>query len=175
MRSFGVIMTLGSMLVLPAIAVILPGGVLLGRHTADPDVSGAFASSDHDLIGDGSGSNLASGVRGDQVGSAASPIDPLLGPPQNNGGPTQTMALLPGSPAIAAGGAVTTLTQAAGATATTLFVQNPAAIASTNKLRRLMPRTTSPPSPHDAGRRRRCKTRRRCRSRRCCPRHPDRS
>ena len=38
-RSFGVIMTLGSMLVLLAIAVILPGGVLLGRHTADPDVS----------------------------------------------------------------------------------------------------------------------------------------
>jgi len=37
-RSFGVIMTLGSMLVLPAIAGILPGGVLLGRQTADPDV-----------------------------------------------------------------------------------------------------------------------------------------
>ena len=32
-------MTLGSMLVLAAIAAILPGGVLLGRHTADPDVS----------------------------------------------------------------------------------------------------------------------------------------
>jgi predicted RND superfamily exporter protein len=40
-RSFGVIMTLGSMLVLAAIAVILPGGVLLGRITADPDVSAA--------------------------------------------------------------------------------------------------------------------------------------
>jgi hypothetical protein len=38
-QSFGVIMTLGSMLVLVAIATILPGGVLLGRHTADPDVS----------------------------------------------------------------------------------------------------------------------------------------
>jgi predicted RND superfamily exporter protein len=31
-------MTLGSMLVLVAIAAILPGGVLLGRQTADPDV-----------------------------------------------------------------------------------------------------------------------------------------
>ena len=40
-RSFGVIMTLGSMLVLAAIVAILPGGVLLGRHTADPDVSAA--------------------------------------------------------------------------------------------------------------------------------------
>ncbi|MBI3863930.1 MAG: MMPL family transporter [Planctomycetia bacterium] len=38
-RSFGIVMTLGSMLVLVAIAAILPGGVLLGRHTADPDVS----------------------------------------------------------------------------------------------------------------------------------------
>src|SRR6185369_6103828 len=27
-------------------------------------------------------------------------LDPLLGPLQNNGGPTPTMALLPGSPAI---------------------------------------------------------------------------
>lgn len=40
-RSFGVIMTLGSMLVLVAIAAILPGAVLLGRQTADPDVSAA--------------------------------------------------------------------------------------------------------------------------------------
>jgi predicted RND superfamily exporter protein len=38
-RSFGVIMTLGSMLVLVAIAAIFPGGVLLGKRTADPDVS----------------------------------------------------------------------------------------------------------------------------------------
>jgi hypothetical protein len=30
-------------------------------------------------------------------------IDPRLGPLQNNGGPTQTEALLPGSPAIGAG------------------------------------------------------------------------
>ena len=29
--------------------------------------------------------------------------DPLLGPLQNNGGPTETMALLPGSPAIDGG------------------------------------------------------------------------
>jgi len=29
--------------------------------------------------------------------------DPVLGPLQNNGGPTQTQALLPGSPAIDAG------------------------------------------------------------------------
>src|SRR5207249_7364866 len=56
------------------------------------------------LIGDGSGaSGLSDGTNGNQVGSASSPIDPLLGPLQNNGGPTQTMALLPGSPALDAG------------------------------------------------------------------------
>jgi len=35
--------------------------------------------------------------------SSRSNTDPLLGPLQSNGGPTQTMALLPGSPAIDAG------------------------------------------------------------------------
>ena len=30
-------------------------------------------------------------------------ISPMLGPLQNNGGPTQTQALLPGSPAVDAG------------------------------------------------------------------------
>ena len=39
------------------------------------------------------------------MGSAASPIDPLLAPLGDYGGPTQTMALLPGSPAIHAGSA----------------------------------------------------------------------
>src|SRR5262245_23531056 len=37
------------------------------------------------------------------VGTAATPIDPMLAPLQDNGGPTQTMALLPGSPAIGTG------------------------------------------------------------------------
>src|SRR5262249_30509049 len=43
------------------------------------------------------------GVNGDQAGSVASPLDPRLGTLQNNGSPTLTMALLPGSPAIDAG------------------------------------------------------------------------
>jgi len=37
------------------------------------------------------------------IGSAASPSQPLLGPLVANGGPTLTMALFPGSPAVAAG------------------------------------------------------------------------
>jgi hypothetical protein len=43
---------------------------------------------------------FTNGVNGDQVGTAAAPLDPLLGPLQNNGGPTKTHALLAGSPAI---------------------------------------------------------------------------
>jgi Right handed beta helix region len=78
--------------------------ILAGNHgpASSPDVQGQMASQGHNLIGDGTG---ASGLTapGDQVGSAAAPIDPRLGPLQNNGGPTATMALLPGSPAINAG------------------------------------------------------------------------
>lgn len=63
------------------------------------DVYGAFASHGFNLIGKrqaSTGFNHAS----DQTGTLAAPLDPLLGPLQNNGGPTATMALQPGSPAI---------------------------------------------------------------------------
>jgi hypothetical protein len=39
-------------------------------------------------------------VNGDMTGTLAAPLDPKLGPLQNNGGPTWTRALLIGSPAI---------------------------------------------------------------------------
>jgi hypothetical protein len=53
------------------------------------------------MIGDGSaGSGYAAT---DLVGTSASPIDPKLGMLQDNGGPTMSMALLPGSPALNAG------------------------------------------------------------------------
>jgi hypothetical protein len=62
------------------------------------------------LIGDGTGlSGISHGVNGNQVGTAASPIDPRLGPLQDNGGPTPTHALLPGSPAINAASAARAL------------------------------------------------------------------
>ena len=65
-----------------------------------PDVSGDFASGGHNLIGDGTGAGFTDGVSGDVVGTSANPIDPRLGALRNNGGLTQTMALLAGSPAI---------------------------------------------------------------------------
>jgi len=75
------------------------------RGTAAPvddDVYGygtLEASSSYNLIGDaGSAGGLIDGVNGNIVGA-----DPLLGPLADNGGPTLTHALLPGSPAIDAG------------------------------------------------------------------------
>ncbi|MEG5067217.1 choice-of-anchor Q domain-containing protein, partial [Microcoleus sp. B3-A4] len=77
---------------------------IVAQNTAatDPDVSGSFASGGYNLIGDGTGSTGFTAV-GDRVGTAAAPIDPLLNPLADNGGPTQTRALQPGSPAINGG------------------------------------------------------------------------
>ena len=63
--------------------------------------SGAFTSQGHNLIGETDGSS--GWVSSDLTGTIARPLNPLLAPLGNNGGPTQTMALLPGSPAIDAG------------------------------------------------------------------------
>ena len=66
-----------------------------------PDATGPFTSLGYNLIGRGDGSSgFASGVKGDLVGSGTAPLNPLLGPLQDNGGFTFTHALLPGSPAI---------------------------------------------------------------------------
>ncbi|MCK6478304.1 MAG: hypothetical protein L6Q35_15905, partial [Phycisphaerales bacterium] len=64
---------------------------------AASDINGVFAAgSTNNLIGDaGSAGGLTNGVSGNIVG-----VDPLLGSLANNGGPTQTQALLAGSPAI---------------------------------------------------------------------------
>jgi hypothetical protein len=73
--------------------------------TTRDDVYGALnAGGDYNLIGDGTGmTGLSNGVNGNLIGSAAAPIDPLLGPLQDNGGPTKTHALLAGSPALDVG------------------------------------------------------------------------
>jgi uncharacterized repeat protein (TIGR01451 family) len=70
--------------------------------TAPRDISnaGTIVSASSNVVGIGEGSGLTDGVNGNQVGSLASPLDPLLGPLANNGGPTLTHALLAGSPAI---------------------------------------------------------------------------
>ena len=69
--------------------------------TAGPDVNGPYTSQGYNLIGQTDGST--GWVGSDLTGTTASPLDAKLAPLGNYGGPTQTMPLLPGSPAIAAG------------------------------------------------------------------------
>jgi hypothetical protein len=78
--------------------------IALNASGSGPDLSGSFTSQGHNLIGKSDGSmGFSNGLNNDQVGSMASPLDPKLGPLQNNGGPTLTGALLMGGPAIDAG------------------------------------------------------------------------
>jgi hypothetical protein len=64
------------------------------------DVSGTVQSGGFNLVGisDGSSGWLVGEIG--NLGNSSFPINPKLGPLQNNGGPTPTMALLIGSPAI---------------------------------------------------------------------------
>jgi hypothetical protein len=91
------------------------GGVLGSAHpsvrnsivagntaTTGPDCGGGMTSAGYNLLGDGTGCSVTA-VTGDQVGTGAAPIDPLLAALAGNGGPTQTRALQTGSPAIDAG------------------------------------------------------------------------
>jgi uncharacterized delta-60 repeat protein len=67
-------------------------------------VYGQQPTSSFNLIGDDSGvADVAAFNSSNLIGTAAHPINPMLGPLANNGGPTQTMAPLPGSPAVDAG------------------------------------------------------------------------
>ena len=69
---------------------------------SNPDVAGPFLSQGNNLIGI---AGNATGFPGpnDQIGTAASPINPMLAPLTNNGGFTDTMSLMPASTAINAG------------------------------------------------------------------------
>ncbi|MDK2973090.1 MAG: hypothetical protein PWP23_2845 [Candidatus Sumerlaeota bacterium] len=65
------------------------------------DVGSAVTSGGGNIVGDATGT--ATGVftsTNDQAGTAASPLDPLLGPLEDNGGPVQTHHPLAGSPVL---------------------------------------------------------------------------
>jgi CSLREA domain-containing protein len=80
---------------------------IVARNSApvDPDMAQndlTWVTATYSLIGDGTGGQITN-VDGNQVGNRTpytSPIDPRLGPLADNGGPTQTHALLSDSPAI---------------------------------------------------------------------------
>jgi hypothetical protein len=76
------------------------------------DITGRVdASGSYNLVGSSSGlSGISNGVNHNQIGTASSPIDPRLTPLGWYGGPSQTFALLPGSPARDTGNSGTTLT-----------------------------------------------------------------
>ena len=65
------------------------------------DVAGALTAK-FSIIGVDTGATITNNV-GNQIGTAASPVDPLLVALADNGGPTLTHALGDGSPAIDAG------------------------------------------------------------------------
>jgi CSLREA domain-containing protein len=72
------------------------------------DVMGSYNSLGHNLIGNADGGGISGpamgfNATGDQVGTGAAPVVPLIGPLADNGGPTLTHALLAGSPALDAG------------------------------------------------------------------------
>ena len=85
-------------------AVSLSNTIVAGNtaSTSGPNLYGVITSNDYNLIGDVTGATFTPAAH-DITGA-----DPLLGPLADNGGPTWTHALLPGSPAIDAGD--TTLT-----------------------------------------------------------------
>jgi hypothetical protein len=84
--------------------------VALNTAASGPDMDGALTSQGFNLIGNSSGTTISPAQFTDQVGGAGSPLDPVLGLLQDNGGPTFTRALLSGSPAIdkGASGGLTT-------------------------------------------------------------------
>ena len=70
-------------------------------NTTSPDAVGTFSSLGNNLIGETDGSS--GWGTSDLTGTIAQPLDPLLAPLGSYGGSTQTMPLLPGSPALDAG------------------------------------------------------------------------
>ena len=126
----GGITNLGSMTL---VDTIVAGNVLTSSSGKDPDISGSVTTaSANNLIGNGTGlSGISNGVNHNQVGTSGAPINPRLAALASSGGSGETMAPLAGSPAIKAGGAVTTLTGDITAQQTVIYVADAAAIAST--------------------------------------------
>ncbi|MEO7677023.1 MAG: immunoglobulin domain-containing protein [Verrucomicrobiota bacterium] len=80
-----------------ALSANLDNTILAGNSAPGngPDCSGTFYSGDYNLIQNTNGCTIAGAITNNIIGQ-----NPLLGALQNNGGPTLTMNLLAGSPAI---------------------------------------------------------------------------
>ena len=95
----------GGLAVAYGATITIQSDIIAANHTDGfgPDIVGSIAAS-YSLIGDDTGATLTdngNNLIGDPNGTGI--IDPMLGLLADNGGPTWTCALLPGSPAINAG------------------------------------------------------------------------
>jgi CSLREA domain-containing protein len=83
--------------------LVLHDSIVAGNSAGggDPDIGGGTVTSGYSLIGVEPANFTDSG--GSLVGSLVSPLDAELGPLADNGGPTLTHDLLPGSPALDSG------------------------------------------------------------------------
>lgn len=77
-----------------------------------PDCFGPFSSGGHNLIG--TTNDSIGWVSSDLTGKTNAPLNAELSSAQDNGGPTWTMALLPGSPAMDQGGSTSATTDQRG-------------------------------------------------------------
>lgn len=82
--------------------VLVKNSIIAGNTASNgaPDFEGELTSHGYNLIEDKTGCTIN---EAENPGTNITGQDPLLGPLQNNGGPTETHALLLGSPAIDAG------------------------------------------------------------------------
>jgi hypothetical protein len=88
----------------PPFAAHIGGTIVAGNTSASaPDLGGTYDLLGYDFVGNGDGGTNVGFTTGNLVGTTAAPLDPLLGPLQNNGGTTLTREPLPGSPVINAG------------------------------------------------------------------------
>lgn len=105
---------------LTLLSSIVTGNIVGPGHTDDDVDLSAQTQANHDLIGDShgvQGAGLVDGKNGNIIGHAA-----LLAPFGSYGGGTDTLALLPGSPALQTGGAMASLSANVTSSATTINV-----------------------------------------------------
>jgi hypothetical protein len=84
------------------VAKNIDGGTNASQDIQIDDLA-TIANPSYNLIGVNTGHAIINGANFNKVGTEISPLNPLLGPLQNNGGVTETHALLPRSPAINSG------------------------------------------------------------------------
>ncbi len=98
----------GGLFTNPGEDVIIRNSLIAGNSDGggeSPDCGGSWpadASAGYNLLGSAEGCDFVPAA-GDQTGTNADPLNPLLGLLEDNGGSTTTHALLPDSPAIDAG------------------------------------------------------------------------